>query len=121
MKSKIAAYIILATVFTAVGINSVYLSWITGELYEKCATSDVSSDLAEESFEETFTFYKKHERIISLTVNHDDLTAIEEGFCEIIGSLSVGDKDGAAVIKSRLIGSLEHLRRLSGINIESVI
>lgn len=121
MKSKIAAYIILATVFVAVGINSVYLSVITNDLYEKCNECDVAADTAESDFRDVFSFYQKHERIISLTVNHDDLTAIEEGFCEIIGSLSVDDRDGAAVIKSRLIGSLEHLRRLSGINIESII
>ena len=121
MRSKVTAYIIFAALLILVGANSIYLRKITDKLYEKCEECDVFSENAEEDFGELYDFYKKHEKVISITVNHNDLTAIEEGFCEIIGSLTVGDNEGAAIIKSRLIGSLEHLKRLAGINIESVI
>ena len=58
---------------------------------------------------------------MGMTVSHEDLTAIETGFSEMIGYLSVGDRNGAEVTKSRLLDALGHLRRLTGINIESVI
>ena len=66
------------------------------------------------------TTYEK-ELFISLTVNHEDLTNIEEGFAEMIGCLSVGDTAGAQITKSRLIDSLEHLGRLSGFNFDAII
>ena len=40
---------------------------------------------------------------------------------EMIGYLSVNDTDNARVTKNRLISYLEHLRRLSGFNIDAVI
>ena len=39
----------------------------------------------------------------------------------ILGELEVGDTDGASITKSRLIGALKHLWRLSKINIDSII
>jgi hypothetical protein len=68
-----------------------------------------------------FEKYRSEESYVSLTVNHDDLTNIEDIFAELIGNLSVNDIDGARVTKNRLLRSLEHLRRLSGINLDSVI
>ena len=65
--------------------------------------------------------YDRYERLISITVNHEDLTAINEDLCEILGLLSIGDKEGAKVTKSRLLGAFEHLRRLCNLNVDSVI
>ena len=121
MNSKIISYIILSAVILSVSANSIYLHVSTKRLSEAVKESDIYSATAISNFTEIYAYYKKHERFISLTVNHDDLTAIDEALCEIIGSLEVNDTEGAAVIKSRLIGSLEHLRRLSGINIDSII
>ena len=121
MKSKILAVAALYAVLATVIINSVYLSLVTDEIYERCRVCDVYSDSAFTEFTELFDYYKRHERLISISVNHEDLTAINEDLCEIIGLLRVEDKDGAEVTKSRLLGSLEHLGRLSGINIDSII
>ena len=121
MKSKILAAIALFSVFSLVFVNSIYLSRVTDEIYERCSECDTDSESAYADFTELFDFYKKHERLISITVNHEDLTAINEDLCEILGLLSIGDKEGAKVTKSRLLGSLEHLGRLSGINIDSII
>ena len=45
---------------------------------------------------------------------------IELGFAELIGMAKVGDSEGAQVTKSRLKYSLEHLKRLAGMNIDSI-
>ena len=65
--------------------------------------------------------FKKKESYISLTVNHNDLTNIEELFSEMIGYIKIDDRDEATVTKNRLLDSLEHLRRLSGFNIDAII
>jgi hypothetical protein len=67
-----------------------------------------------ESFEES-------EGFISLTVNHEDLTNIEVCYSDLIGYLSVGMTKEAEVTKNRLVDALKHLRRLSGVNIDSII
>ena len=58
---------------------------------------------------------------ISISVNHEDLSNIETIFAEMIGQLEVGSADDARVAKSRLIDALGHLRRLSGVNIDTII
>ena len=83
------------------------------------ATSDPASAMAE--FERLFTSFRKAEKFISITVGHDDLTHIEENFADIIGAARAGDEDALVTTKSRLIDSLGHLRRLSGISLDSII
>ena len=93
-------------------------------LYDDTAKIEIGdSDIqaVERSVRALYDEFKKKETFISLTVNHEDLTRIEESFSEIIGYLSVGNADDAMVIKNRLLDSLEHLRRLSGFNIDSII
>ena len=50
-----------------------------------------------------------------------NMTSIEDCFVEMIGYISVNDIDNATVVKYRLKRSLEHLRRLSGFNIDAII
>ena len=124
MKEKIIAFCLLFLVLCFVLINTLVLDRQIKSLYDDTAKIEISdSDIqaAERSARELYEEFKKREKFISLTVNHEDLTRIEESFSEIIGYLSVGNADDAMVIKNRLLDSLEHLRRLSGFNIDSII
>ena len=124
MKEKIIAFCLLFLVICFVLINTLVLDRQIKGLYDDTAKIEINdSDIqaAERSVRALYEEFKRREKFISLTVNHEDLTRIEESFSEIIGYLSVGNADDAMVIKNRLLDSLEHLRRLSGFNIDSII
>ena len=88
---------------------------------EEVASINIQESGTKVEAERIFDKFLEREHYISLTVSHEDLTIIEDCFCEMIGYLKVGDVDNAEVTKGRLLGSLEHLRRLSGFNIDSII
>lgn len=123
MKAKIAAIIILAGLTVGVILNTVYLDKtiadITAEV-EEFRISDVTESAAAEA-ERMFDRFKRRETYISTTVNHGDLTEIEGLMSEMVANLKEGKADEARVTKSRLIDALGHLRRLSGVNIDSII
>lgn len=121
MKDKIIAIVILLTVLLATGANAWLLMHEIDKTIEEAKTINVSENGTNYEAEEIFQRYLDREHYISLTVSHDDLTRIEESFCEVIACLKVGDNQGAEIAKDRLIRSLEHLRRLSGFNIDSII
>ena len=124
MGTKIAAVIILIITVGGVTLNTVVLDRMIGEKLvaaEALTISDEAPGASEKAVALAYEDFKRAERYISLTVNHDDLTNIEQLFAELIGHLSVGDTDSARVTKNRLVDALCHLRRLSGFNIDSVI
>ena len=124
MKEKIIAICLFALVITFVVINTIILNIQIEKMCDAVEAINISENSledAEYALREIFEEYKRREVFISLTVNHEDLTNIEESFDEIIGYLSVRDADGARVTKNRLVGSLRHLRRLSGFNIDAII
>ena len=106
----------LLLLIVAVLINSVYIGEICEELSREVDAAGVDSA----EYERIFLKFQKAERIISLSVSHDDLTNIEEGFAEIIGAAKAGGEVGIMTVKSRLTDALLHLRRLSGIKIDSI-
>ena len=116
MKLLKLSYVILIALIIGISINSYYIRNTTDRL-------DVALDAANtaEDFENIYSEFKEAENIISLTVSHDDLTKIEEGFAEIIGAAYSNDTQTVLTIKSRLKESLRHLGRLSGFNIESIL
>ena len=115
MKSIKKTSVFLLLLICVILANSFYIIKITAELSE-------ALDLANnESYEEIAEKFQKHERYISLTVSHDDLTNIEEAFAELIGAVNANDEARLITIKSRLKDSLTHLGRLSGINIDSIL
>ncbi|MBO5101676.1 MAG: DUF4363 family protein [Clostridia bacterium] len=124
MKIKIFAAVAIITVIGAVVINTVVLNKEISSLARAVSELNIRGITPEESkarADALFTEFKKKEPYISITVSHDDLTNIEDGFAELIGYLSVEDKDGAEVTKYKLENALLHLRRLSGFNIDSII
>lgn len=121
MRTKIFAITTITAVIMFVSINTSLLETEISELINKVDELDTDAKNALSHAENTYKIFKKNENFISITVSHDDLTNIEDGFAELVGYLRVGDADGAEVVKSRLINSLEHLKRLSGINFDSII
>jgi len=122
MKPVKLASAVLILIVAAVFINSICISSITRELAREVGEVDTedTSD-AKGEYERLFKKFKRAERFISITVSHDDLTNIEESFAEIIGAADAGIEATVRMIKSRLEDSLEHLGRLSGINLDSII
>ena len=121
MNSIKISYLVLILCICFVIANGFYLEYITSELYAMACDLDIQSADAKEEGEEIYATFDKHQRLISITVSHDDLSLIDDTLCELIGALEVGDTEGAAITKSRLCGSLRHLKRLSGLNIDSII
>ena len=124
MKEKIIAFCLLILVIGFVIGNTIALGkQIDGLCNEAEALKIIAENIrqSEVDAEKLYENFKRKEMFISLTVNHEDLTNIENTFSEMIGYLSVGDESGAKVMKNRLVDSLEHLRRLSGFNIDAII
>jgi predicted xylose isomerase-like sugar epimerase len=119
---KILAAVILILVLLASALNTHFLLRSIDKIENSVEALSFEAPASESKSEaETlFESYKKAEGFLSLTVSHNDLTDIESFFSEMIGYLSVSDKDGAKMAKSRLIDALAHLRRLSGVNISSI-
>ncbi len=121
MKARIFAYCTLVAIFFFVTANNIFLDRKIGELYKTAEKLDCSSEeasldalLLKENFE-------KNEIYMSLTVNHDKLSNIEDAIAELEGALTVGKKEEAEIIKSRLKNALLHLWRLSGFNLDGII
>lgn len=121
MKQKILAVILMVVVIAFVSINTIVLERQICATMEKVDTLALEGVDAESNAKEIYSDYKRKEKYMSVTVSHDDLTSIEDCFVEMIGFISVGDSQNATVTKSRLISCLEHLRRLSGFNIDAII
>lgn len=121
MSSIKISYLVLILCICFVAANGFYLNYITGELYERAEEIDPFADGAVARAEELYSFYEKHQKFISITVSHEDLMSIDDEFCTLIAEIVVGDTEGAEITKSRLCGSLRHLKRLSGLNIDSII
>ena len=102
-------------------LNGLALKSKINSTIEEVTSFNIAENATKEEAEWIFDKFLKREHYISLSVSHEDLTMIEDCFCEMIGYLKVGDKDNAEVTKGRLINSLEHLRRLSGFNIDTII
>ena len=120
MREKVVAVVLLLSLLTAVTVNTVYLTNKLDEICRSICDLDIKTEektQAEAIYEE----YNQAKTIISLTVSHEDLTNIDDAFVQMISYISVGNVEEAEVTKSRLIASLQHLRRLSGFNIDSII
>ena len=122
MKIVKSAYVMLCFTLLSVIANSIALNMLISK-----TLNDVKSMpdfLTETSYAECkilYSDFKTQEKYISLTVNHEDLTDVEASFAEMLGAIKAQDTESMLTIKSRLIDALEHLRRLSGINIDSIL
>lgn len=120
MKSVKIAYTILIVSLILIVMNSIVLNGIITDTINEINSVNLNEKSELVKFRQIYSDFKKKETYISLTVNHEDLTSIDISFSEIIGASSAEDIDSVIMIKSRLIDSLFHLKRLSGINIDSI-
>ena len=115
MGAKVFAIICIVAILTFVGVNSFIVDQRMEDIINEVKKCESYKDVtgAREKFME-------YERYINITVNHEDLTLIEDLFSQYEAEMR-DESDDAEITKSRLINALTHLRRLSGINIDSVI
>lgn len=119
MKSVIFAYATFICVTAAVFLNSFFVSSLIGNISEELEALPSDTEHAAE-YSETYGNFMKTRKYLNFTVPHSDLAEIESEFCEILGAIEAKDKESLIIAKSRLIGLLSHLRRLSGINADSI-
>lgn len=121
MKEKIFGTTVFIAVCAFVIINTMVIEKQVTEIIDDISRINFEHVDVEHTVTSIYDRFKSNEIYFSLTVNHEDITDIEECFIEMAGYLAVGDTAEARVRKNRLIGSLEHLRRLSGFNVDSII
>ena len=120
MKVKIAAALMLLITVGLVTVNTALLGSMIYEIRDEIDSLDVEKSNLQAA-EAVYDKFTRYETYVSITVSHDDLTNIENSFSELIGYITVGDTDSAEVIKRKLSNALEHLYRLSGVNLDSII
>ena len=120
MKTAIISYIVLAVVILLVVLNSLFIVYNIDVIVSRLKKAPDSLD-AGAIYEDIFSDYMKRQKYIGLSVSHDDLTSIESEFNEILGAIKANDDKSLIIAKSRLIGALTHLRRLSSINADSIL
>lgn len=121
MKSVRFAYTVFIILILAVIINSVAIEKIIDSISEEIVyAEECDMSIAKNEYSEIYEKYKKYKLYISLSIGHDDLSDIENTFSEIIGAAKAEDFAGVITAKSRLTDQLGHIRRLSGINIDSI-
>ena len=79
---------------------------------EHCQSAEIYTELFED--------YRRREKYIALSVSHSDLLGIEDSYAEILGAIEADDEDALIIAKSRIIKALAHIKRLAGINFDSV-
>lgn len=122
MRGTVFALIILFLVLGLVVTNSFILHSLIDQTIKSVKEIEVENTLeATKRFEECYKSFARRERYISLSVSHKDLMSINDCFSDIIGAGIAGDKEEMIITKNRLVSSLEHLRRLSGVNIDSIL
>ena len=124
MKERAMAIVLLVVVIISVVSNTLLLcSKLDHIIYriERLNFNETNNSETKTEAEEIYKEYQAYYLFLGLTVSHDDLTNIDNCFIELLGYISINNFDEAAVAQSRLINSLEHLRRLCGFNIEAII
>ncbi len=121
MKERILAVILLVSIIGFSIANMLVLDRQIGRTIDEIGELSLEDDDAEKKASDIYDSYLRRQEYISITVSHDDMTNIEDCFAELIAYLSIGDTEGATIAKNRLINYLQHLRRLSGINIDAII
>lgn len=120
MKTIILSYVILALIVILVIVNSMIVSNSIDIIIREL--KDIPDSTKEkEQYTAVFDSYMKMQHFFEITVSHDDLTNIESEFYEIIGAANANDDESLIIAKSRLIGALTHLKRLCGINADSIL
>lgn len=117
------AILLLMLLIIAVGISTAISQRVTSDLIEATEALYTGDDCVDSENEAT-AIYKKFEGwrfFFSITVSHDDIGLAESELLELIEAVKAGDSTAASISKSRLIGALKQLKRLSGVGPDSII
>lgn len=121
MKCLIFSLLALIALFSLVLTNSFVIGRLIDKTRLRLEKIDPFSSTVLEEITECYREFEAREKYISLTVSHSDLTDINTAFAEMIGAARADVREEIVILKSRLLNSLEHLRRLSGFNIDSIL
>lgn len=115
MGAKIFAAVTVVTILTFIIYNTVLMNEKIDEIIHGVEAAESYAEIKE--VKERFT---KYERFISISVSHEDLMSIEDLFAEYEVQMRLISEE-REITKNRLISALGHLRRLSAVNIDSII
>ncbi len=121
MKAFIRACAVMAILIFTVILNSFAIDGSIDKIYENIHS------LPEKATEDSITLFDKayedflsRGKFLSLTVSHSELAEIDKDFAELLGAAKAKDEDAIIITKSRLEKSLFRLKRLYGLNFESI-
>ncbi len=121
MRDKIIGIVLLIIIVVMVGVNTLMLDKKITDIHQRISMLEIDEKEAWENAENLLNLFQNEVFYMNLTVSHEDITEIENSFVDMVGFIKVGRTEDAEVAKSRLLRSLEHLRRLSGFNFDSII
>ncbi|MBR2965198.1 MAG: hypothetical protein IKC34_01465 [Clostridia bacterium] len=119
---RLAVLLLILLVIT-VGTSTAISQSVTNDLIESAEALYTGENCAL-SEDKATAIYEKFERwrfFFSITVSHDDIGLAESELLELVEAVKANDEAAASIAKSRLIGALKQLKRLSGIGPDSVI
>ena len=121
MKAFIAACTVTLVLIATVITCSVFVDRSIDEIYNALALLNVeNNDRLAEDVRIIYIAFEKKERILGFTVSHGELTELGKDFSELLGAAMAEDEGAVTITKSRLEKSLLRLKRLYGLNLESV-
>ena len=115
MGAKIFAFITVITVLILCRFNTEAVIKRIDEVTEELEVADEAH-----AVKEIREKYKGYERLISISVSHEDLMTIDDLFTQYEAEMEA-EADGREITKSRLLSAFSHLRRLCTLNIDSVL
>lgn len=119
MKSVLIAFLSLIIILSLITSNTIIVSKSIESIIDILENTENSVD-EYKAYEDIHSLYMKKQKIIALTISHEDLRDIENDFHEILGAIKANNEESLIIAKSRLLGSLRHIKRLSGINSDSI-
>lgn len=119
MKSSLLSGGLLLLLLVAVLLNTLLLGQLITDTRREVVMLTPQDSAA--TVDAVYRRFQQKERLISLTVSHEDLMSAEAAFAELRGAAEARDEKNFLIIKSRLCDVLSHLRRLSGINLDTIL
>ncbi|MCQ2413992.1 MAG: DUF421 domain-containing protein [Clostridia bacterium] len=117
-KAVLIAGIALFLITGAVIGNDIFIRNAVRETERKVEA--VSAGITAEEARQLYGEFLDLERTIALSVNHEDLTHVEESFADFVGCAEAQDTAALLQAKSRLSDALMHLGRLSGLKFDTL-
>lgn len=117
------AIVLLVALIIAVGVSTVISQNVIGDLIESTEAlyTDDGCIRSEGDVKKIYDKFEKWRFFFNITINHNDIGYAESDLLELIEAIRANDSTAAGIAKSRLVGALKQLKRLSGVNSDSII